>query len=68
MARERACELNPSLADCRYSLILTHRGRPDEGIAVMRRTMRLDPFHAVCFTWLGNAYHTAEAVRRWIEP
>jgi adenylate cyclase len=59
-AFERAYELNPSLADCRYSLILTHRGRPDEGIAVMKRTMRLDPFHApVCFTWLGNAYYLA---------
>jgi TolB-like protein/Tfp pilus assembly protein PilF len=59
-AFERAYELNPSLADCRYSLILTHRGRPDEGIAAMKRTMRLDPFHApVCFTWLGNAYYLA---------
>jgi len=59
-AFERAYELNPSLADCRYSLILTHRGRPDEAIAVMKRTMRLDPFHApVCFTWLGNAYYLA---------
>ena len=57
-AFERAYELNPSLADCRYSLILTHRGKSDEGIAVMKRTMRLDPFHApVCFTWLGNAYY-----------
>jgi TolB-like protein/DNA-binding winged helix-turn-helix (wHTH) protein/Flp pilus assembly protein TadD len=59
-AFERAYELNPNLADCRYSLILTHRGRPDEGIAVMKRIMRLDPFHApVCFTWLGNAYYMA---------
>jgi adenylate cyclase len=59
-AFERAYELNPNLADCRYSLILTHRGQPDEGIAVMKRTMRLDPFHApVCFTWLGNAYYMA---------
>jgi TolB-like protein/DNA-binding winged helix-turn-helix (wHTH) protein/tetratricopeptide (TPR) repeat protein len=59
-AFERAYELNPSLADCRYSLILTHRGRPEDGIAAMKRTMRLDPFHApVCFTWLGNAYYLA---------
>lgn len=59
-AFERAYELNPSLADCRYSLLLTHRGRPEEGIAAMKRTMRLDPFHApVCFTWLGNAYYMA---------
>jgi adenylate cyclase len=59
-AFERAYELNPNLADCRYSLILTHRGRPEEGIAVMKRIMRLDPFHApVCFTWLGNAYYMA---------
>jgi adenylate cyclase len=59
-AFERAYDLNPSLADCRYSLILTHRGLPDQGIAVMKRTMRLDPFHApVCFTWLGNAYYMA---------
>ncbi len=59
-AFQRAYELNPSLADCRYSLILSHRGRPEEGISVMKRTMRLDPFHApVCFTWLGNAYYLA---------
>jgi adenylate cyclase len=59
-AFERAYELNPNLADCRYSLILTHRGRSEEGIAVMKRIMRLDPFHApVCFTWLGNAYYMA---------
>lgn len=59
-AFERAYELNPSLADCRYSLILTHSGRANEGIAAMKRTMRLDPFHApVCVTWLGNAYYMA---------
>ena len=59
-AFERAYELNPNLSDCRYSLILTHRGRANDGIKEMKRTMRLDPFHApVCVTWLGNAFYMA---------
>jgi TolB-like protein/DNA-binding winged helix-turn-helix (wHTH) protein/Tfp pilus assembly protein PilF len=54
----RALELNPNLADGRYSLVLTHNGRADEGIEMMKRVMRLDPFHTpVYFTWLGNAYY-----------
>jgi adenylate cyclase len=54
----RALELNPNLADGRYSLVLTHNGRADEGVRMMKRVMRLDPFHTpVYFTWLGNAYY-----------
>jgi tetratricopeptide (TPR) repeat protein len=55
---ERAFDLNPNLADGRFSLVLTHNGRAEEGIAYMKRIMRLDPFHTpVYFTWLGNAYY-----------
>jgi adenylate cyclase len=55
---ERAFDLNPNLADGRFALVLTHNGRAEEGIAYMKRIMRLDPFHTpVYFTWLGNAYY-----------
>ena len=37
----RALELNNSLADGRYSLMLTHAGRHDEAVEVMRRAARL---------------------------
>jgi adenylate cyclase len=57
-AFERAFALNPNLADGRYSLILTHSGRATEGIQVMQKFMRLDPFHSpIYFGWLGNAQY-----------
>lgn len=57
-AFERAFALNPNLADGRYSLILTHSGRATEGIQIMRKFMRLDPFHPpIYFGWLGNAQY-----------
>ena len=55
---ERAFDLNPNLADGRFALVLTHNGHAEEGIAYMKRIMRLDPFHTpVYFTWLGNGYY-----------
>jgi TolB-like protein len=42
----RALELNGSLADGRYGLMLTHAGRLDEAIEVMRRAARLNPVEA----------------------
>jgi adenylate cyclase len=57
-AFERAFALNPNLADGRYSLILTHSGRATEGIQIMRKFMRLDPFRPpIFFGWLGNAQY-----------
>ena len=55
---ERAFELNPNLADYRFGAALIHNGRTDEGMAYLRRIVRLDPFHApACMTFLGNAYY-----------
>jgi adenylate cyclase len=55
---ERAFELNPNLADYRFGLALIHNGRTDEGMAYLKRIVRLDPFHApACLTFLGNAYY-----------
>jgi adenylate cyclase len=57
-AFERAFELNPSMSDGRFGLVLAHNGRAEEGISFLKRAMRLDPFHTpVYFTWLGNAYY-----------
>jgi len=57
-AFEQAFALNPNLADGRYSLILTHSGRGSEAIRIMRKFMRLDPFHPpIYFGWLGNAQY-----------
>jgi adenylate cyclase len=53
---ERAFELNPNLADGRFGHALIHNGRTAEGVAYMRRMMRLDPFHSdLYFSWLGYA-------------
>jgi TolB-like protein/tetratricopeptide (TPR) repeat protein len=55
---ERAFELNPNLADFRFSIALIHNGRAAEAIEDMRRIMRLDPFHPdVYFSSLGYAYY-----------
>jgi adenylate cyclase len=54
----RALELNPNLAEGRYSLMLTHAGHPEQGVAEMQRIMRLDPHHpALYWTWLGNGHY-----------
>ena len=54
----RALELNPNLAEGRYSLMLTHSGDAEHGVEEMQRIMRLDPHHpSLYWTWLGNAYY-----------
>ena len=40
----RAFEINASLADARYSQMLTHAGRHADAIAFMRKVAELDPF------------------------
>jgi adenylate cyclase len=57
-AFECAFELNPNLADSRFTLVLYQDGRAPEGIEFMKRIMRLDPFPpAVYVSYLGNAYY-----------
>ena len=43
-AYRRALEINASLPDSRYSLMLTHAGRHADAIAFTRRVADLDPF------------------------
>ena len=43
-AYRRALEINASLPDARYSVMLTHAGRHADAIAFTRRVTELDPF------------------------
>jgi adenylate cyclase len=61
-AYERALELNPNSALHVYGHVLAIAGRPRDGLAVLRRSMRLDPFFPPmllghlghCYIMLGN--------------
>jgi adenylate cyclase len=65
---ERAFELNPNLADGRFTLVLYQSGRAPEAIEQMKRIMRLDPFPpAVYFSYLGNAYYLTGQYEKAIE-
>jgi hypothetical protein len=58
---ERAYVLNANLYDGRFTLVLYQSGRATEGIDLMRRIMRLDPFRpAQYFSHLGTAYLLGE--------
>lgn len=50
---KKALELNPNDADviCDYSLVLSHAGRPEEGIEQIRKAMRLNPHYPEWWTW-----------------
>jgi TolB-like protein/DNA-binding SARP family transcriptional activator len=70
-AYRQALELNASLADARYSLMLTHAGRHDEAIAFMHRVVEFDPFQRPFHRsfladphYLIGDYQTALAVSR----
>lgn len=57
---ERALELNPNLADGRFTHMLVHAGRPDDAIVYMQRLMKRDPFPPpIYLSYLGNAYYEA---------
>jgi TolB-like protein/tetratricopeptide (TPR) repeat protein len=61
-AYERALELNPNSAQFFYGHVLSIAGRPLDGLAVLQRSMRLDPFFnpmllgqlGHCYLMLGN--------------
>jgi adenylate cyclase len=54
----RALQLNASMADGHYGLVLLHAGRPTEAIEFMHRVMRLDPFHRpIYYNFLANAHY-----------
>ena len=70
-AFSRALELNDSLADGRYGLMLTHAGRHDKAVEVMRLAGRLNPagapFHSSFLAdayYLGGDYQAALALSR----
>ena len=61
---DRALALNPNHADILAAwggwILPTVLNRPEEGIEVMRRAMRLSPFHEDWYNWgLMNAYFVA---------
>lgn len=52
-----ALELNPNLADGRFTHMLVHAGRPDEGITYMQQALKHDPFPPPIYrSYLGNYY------------
>jgi adenylate cyclase len=56
-AWHRVFELNPNYCDWRYGQCLVLLGQPEEGLAAIRRHMRLDPFfppHALMVEGLGH--------------
>jgi adenylate cyclase len=61
-AYERALELNPNSAQYFYGHVLSIAGRPLDGLGVLQRSMRLDPFFnpmllgilGHCYILLGN--------------
>jgi TolB-like protein/tetratricopeptide (TPR) repeat protein len=61
-AYERALELNPNSAQGFYGHVLSIAGRPFDGLGVLQRSMRLDPFFnpmvlgqlGHCYIMLGN--------------
>ena len=70
-AYRRALELNASLADARYGLMLTSAGRHADAIAFMHRVVKLDPlqgaFHRSFLAdphYLIGDYQTSLAVSR----
>jgi adenylate cyclase len=57
-AFEHALELNPNLADGRFTFMLYQTGRPVEAIAFMKQVMRHEPFYPPIYLhYLGNAYY-----------
>jgi len=57
-AFQRALELNPNLAEAHghYAWYLALLGRPDEGLAEMKRAQELDPLAPIYSAWLGQQY------------
>ncbi|MCV2864806.1 BTAD domain-containing putative transcriptional regulator [Albidovulum sediminicola] len=67
---ERALQINPNDANARmtYGAILADSGQPEEGIAMIREAMRLNPFHPEWY-WLllGDAFLSARRYEDAIE-
>jgi len=64
----RAFELNPNMADGRFTILLTHGGQAADAIEFMKRVMRLDPFHRpIYFSFLASAYYLAGQYENAIE-
>ena len=56
-AYERALELNPNSAQFFYGHVLAIAGRPLDGLGVLQRSMRLDPFfNPMLLGQLGHCY------------
>jgi adenylate cyclase len=70
-AGERALALDPNCAGCYQGLgeILSFAGRPEEGIGMVEKAMRLDPYFAdFNAITLGTAYALMEQYEKAIAP
>lgn len=58
---EKAVLLNPNFHDRRYGVTLVYAGQPEMAIEVLKRHLRLDPFHTpISAAYLGLAHYMAE--------
>ena len=65
---QRAAELNPNLADGRFTLLLAHAGRAEEAIDYMKRVVRLDPFHRpIYYSYVANACYLARRFQQALD-
>jgi TolB-like protein len=66
---ERALELNPNSALYFYGHVLSIAGRPLDGLGVLQRSMRLDPFfNPMLLGLLGHCYIMLGNERRALAP
>ena len=61
-AVERALELNPNWADNRYGQVLTYAGQGERALAVLRQSVRRNPYFPAF--WLGSIGHAYLILRR----
>jgi adenylate cyclase len=62
---ERALELNPNWSDHRHAQVLNYAGHAEKALALIRRSMRLNPFYPAF--WLGSVGHSYLISRRYAE-
>jgi adenylate cyclase len=62
---ERALELNPNWSDQRHAQVLNYAGHAEKALALIRRSMRLNPFYPAF--WLGSVGHSYLILRRYAE-
>ena len=62
---ERALEFNPNWSDNRHAQVLNYAGDAEKALALIRRSMRLNPFYPAF--WLGSVGHSYLISQRYAE-